>query len=139
MHLNERQNENEFAGGIFLALIFLICKALEFGWSFAITEGEYISNITNMVTIFVVLLVVFTMPTYWHGMNDKHRGIFKLSLLVFISGFSFIVADYGVGFCKTESIKVLIIALTCVSTAHVILVLLLNTLFYKPKRKIKRS
>lgn len=139
MNLNERQNENEFAGGIFLALIFLVAKALEFGWSFAIEEGAYASNITSMVTILVILLVVFTMPTYWHGMRDKHRGVFKLSLLVFVSGFSFILADYGIDFCKTESVKVLVVALTCVSTAHVILVLLLNTLLYKPKRKIKRS
>ena len=137
MNLNERQNENEFAGGIFLALVFILCKALEFGWSFEITEGEYASNITNMVTIFVVLLVVFTMPTYWHGMRDKHRGVFKLSPLVFISGFSFIIADYGIGFCKTESVKVLIIALTCTSMVHVLLVLLLNTLLYKPKRRKK--
>ena len=137
--MSTKQNENEFAGGIFLALVFIVVKALEFGWSFEITEGEYASNITNMVTIFVILLVVFTMPTYWHGMKDKHRGIFKLFLLVFVSGFSFILADYGIGFCKSESIKVLVIALTCVSTAHVILVLLLNTLLYKPKRKIKRS
>lgn len=137
--MREKEFENEFAGGIFLALVFIVCKALEFGWSFAITEGEYISNITNMVTIFVVLLVFFTMPTYWHGMKDKHRGVFKLSLLVFVSGFSFILADYGIGFCKIESVKILVIALTCVSTAHIILVLLLNTLLYKPKRKIKRS
>lgn len=137
--MSSKQNENEFAGGIFLALVFIVCKALEFGWSFEITEGKYTSNITNMVTIFVVLLVLFTMPTYWHGMRDKHRGVFKLSLLIFVSGFSFILADYGISFCKIESIKVLVIALTCVSTAHVILVLLLNTLLYKPKRKIKRS
>ena len=139
MHLNGRQNENEFAGGIFLALVFLICKALEFGWSFAIEEREYLSNITNMVTIFVVLLVIFTMPTYWHGMKNKHRGIFKLSLLLFVSGFSFILADYGIGFCKIESVKILVIVLACVSMTHVLLVLLLNTLLYKPKRKIKRS
>lgn len=138
MHLNGRQNENEFAGGIFLALVFIVCKALEFGWSFTIEEGEYLYNITNMVTIFVVLLVIFTMPTYWHGMRDKHRGVFKLSLLVFVSGFSFIMADYGIGFCKTESIKVLIIALTCVSMAHVLIVLLLNTLLYKPKKRRKK-
>lgn len=136
--MSSKQNENEFAGGIFLALIFLICKALEFGWSFALEEGEYVSNITSMVTILVILLVLFTMPTYWHGMRDKHRGVFKLSLLVFVAGFSFIIADYGISFCKTESVKILVIALTCVSTAHVILVLLLNTLLYKPKRKIKR-
>ncbi len=136
--MSTKQNENEFAGGIFLALVFIVVKALEFGWSFGIEEREYASNITNMVTIFVVLLVVFTMPTYWHGMNDKHRGIFKLSLLVFISGFSFIVADYGIGFCKTESVKVLVIALTCASMAHVILVLLLNTLLYKPKKRRKK-
>lgn len=136
--MSTKQNENEFAGGIFLALVFLVVKALEFGWSFAITEGEYISNITNIVTIFVILLVVFTMPTYWHGMRDKHRGVFKLSLLVFVSGFSFIMADYGIGFCKTESIKVLIIALTCISIVHVLLVLLLNTLLYKPKKRRKK-
>ena len=135
--MREKEFENEFAGGIFLALIFLICKALEFGWSFEITEGEYASNITNMVTIFVVLLVIFTMPTYWHGMRDKHRGVFKLSLLVSVSGFSFILADYGVGFCKIESVKILVIALTCVSMAHVLIVLLLNTLLYKPKSKKK--
>lgn len=135
--MSSKQNENEFAGGIFLALIFLICKALEFGWSFALEEGEYVSNITSMVTILVILLVLFTMPTYWHGMKDKHRGVFKLSLLVFVSGFSFILTDYGIGFCKIESVKVLVIALTCVSTAHVILVLLLNTLLYKPKRRKK--
>lgn len=138
MHLNEKQNENEFAGGIFLALIFLICKALEFGWSFEITDGEYLNNITNMVTIFVVLLVLFTMPTYWHGMKDKHRGIFKLSLLVFVAGFSFILADYGIGFCKIESVKILVITLTCASMVHVILVLLLNTLLYKPKKRRKK-
>lgn len=137
--MSSKQNENEFAGGIFLALVFTICKALEFGWSFGIEDGEYLFNITNMVTIFVVLLVIFTMPTYWHGMKNKHRGVFKLSLLLFVSGFSFILADYGIGFCKIESVKVLVIALTCVSMAHVILVLLLNTLLYKPKRKIKRS
>lgn len=137
--MREKEFENEFAGGIFLALVFLICKALEFGWSFGIEEGEYASNITNMVTIFVVLLVVFTMPTYWHGMKNKHRGIFKLSILVFIVGFSFIMADYGIGFCKIESVKVLVVVLTCASMAHVLLVLLLNTLLYKPKRKIKRS
>ena len=136
--MSTKQNENEFAGGIFLALIFLICKALEFGWSFALEEGEYVSNITSMVTILVILLVLFTMPTYWHGMVNKHRGVFKLSLLIFISGFSFILADYGIGFCKVESVKVLVIALTCVSTAHVILVLLLNTLFYKPKKRRKK-
>lgn len=135
--MSTKQNENEFAGGIFLALVFIVCKALEFGWSFGIEEGAYISNITNMVTIFVVLLVIFTMPTYWHGMKDKHRGVFKLSLLVFVSGFSFILADYGIGFCKIESVKILVIALTCVSMAHVILVLLLNTLLYKPKRRKK--
>ena len=137
--MREKEFENEFAGGIFLALVFIVVKALEFGWSFEITDGEYLNNITNMVTIFVVLLVLFTMPTYWHGMRNKHRGIFKLSILVFISGFSFIIADYGIGFCKTEPIKVFIIALTCASMAHVLLVLLLNTLLYKPKRKIKRS
>ena len=136
--MSTKQNENEFAGGIFLALVFIVYKALEFGWSFEITDGEYLNNITNMVTIFVVLLVLFTMPTYWHGMRDKHRGIFKLSLLVFISGFSFIIADYGIGFCKTESIKVFIIALTCASMAHVLLVLLLNTLLYKPKKRRKK-
>lgn len=136
--MSSKQNENEFAGGIFLALIFLICKALEFGWSFALEEGEYVSNITSMVTILVILLVLFTMPTYWHGMKDKHRGVFKLSLLVFITGFSFIMADYGIGFCKTESIKVLVIALTCVSMIHVLLVLLLNTLLYKPKKRRKK-
>ena len=136
--MSSKQNENEFAGGIFLALIFIVCKALEFGWSFEITEGEYASNITNMVTIFVVLLVIFTMPTYWHGMKNKHRGIFKLSLLVFVSGFSFILADYGIGFCKTEFLKVFIIALTCVSMAHVLIVLLLNTLLYKPKKRRKK-
>lgn len=136
--MREKEFENEFAGGIFLALVFIVCKALEFGWSFTLEEGAYVSNITSMVTILVILLVVFTMPTYWHGMRDKHRGVFKLSLLVFISGFSFIIADYGIGFCRTGSIKVLIIALTCVSMAHVILVLLLNTLFYKPKKKRKK-
>lgn len=136
--MKEREYENEFAGGIFLALIFIVCKALEFGWSFGIEEGEYISNITNMVTIFVVLLVIFSMPTYWHGIRDKHRGVFKLSLLMFISGFSFILADYGIGFCKTESVKILVIALTCVSMAHVLLVLLLNTLLYKPKKRRKK-
>lgn len=135
--MKEREFENEFAGGIFLALIFIIAKALEFGWSFGIEEGAYISNITNMVTIFVVLLIIFTMPTYWHGMRDKHRGVFKLSLLLFISGFSFILADYGIGFCKIESVKILVIALTCVSMTHIILVLLLNTLLYKPKRRKK--
>jgi hypothetical protein len=136
--MREKEFENEFAGGIFLALVFIVCKALEFGWSFTIEEGEYFYNITNMVTIFVVLLVVFTMPTYWHGMRDKHRGVFKLSLLVFVAGFSFIMADYGIGFCKIESVKILVIALTCVSTAYVILVLLLNTLFYKPKKRRKK-
>lgn len=136
--MKERECENEFAGGIFLALVFIVCKALEFGWSFGIEEGEYTSNITNMVTIFVVLLVVFTMPTYWHGMKDKHRGIFKLSLLLFVSGFSFILADYGIGFCKIESVKILVIALTCASMAHVLLVLLLNTLLYKPKKRRKK-
>lgn len=136
--MREKEFENEFAGGIFLALVFIVCKALEFGWSFEITEGEYASNITNMVTIFVVLLVLFTMPTYWHGMRDKHRGIFKLSLLVFVAGFSFILADYGIGFCRTGSIKVLVIALTCASMAHVLLVLLLNTLLYKPKKRRKK-
>ena len=136
--MSGKQNENEFAGGIFLALIFLVCKALEFGWSFALEEGEYVSNITSMVTILVILLVLFTMPTYWHGIRDKHRGVFKLSLLLFVSGFSFILADYGIGFCKTESIKVFIIALTCVSMAHVLLVLLMNTLLYKPKKKRKK-
>ena len=136
--MSTKQNENEFAGGIFLALVFIVVKALEFGWSFGIEGGEYASNITNMITIFVILLVVFTMPTYWHGMRDKHRGVFKLSLLMFVSGFSFIIADYGIGFCKTESIKVLVIALTCVSMAHVLLVLLLNTLLYKPKKKRKK-
>lgn len=135
--MSTKQNENEFAGGIFLALVFIVCKALEFGWSFTIEEGGYLSNITNMVTIFVVLLVLFTMPTYWHGMRDKHRGVFKLSLLLFVSGFSFVLADYGIGFCKTESIKVLVVALTCASMAHVILVLLMNTLLYKPKRRKK--
>lgn len=136
--MKEKEFENEFAGGIFLALIFLVVKALEFGWSFGIEEGKYASNITNMVTIFVVLLVIFTMPTYWHGMRDKHRGVFKLSLLVFVSGFSFILADYGIGFCKIESIKVLVVALTCASMAHVLLVLLLNTLLYKPKKRRKK-
>lgn len=72
------------------------------------------------------------------SMKDKHRGIFKLSLLMFVSGFSFILADYGIGFCKTESIKVLIIALTCISMVHVLLVLLMNTLFYKPKKRRKK-
>lgn len=136
--MSTKQNENEFAGGIFLALVFIICKALEFGWSFAIEEGAYASNITSMVTILVILLVLFTMPTYWHGMRDKHRGIFKLSLLLFVSGFSFILADYGIGFCKTESVKILIVALTCASMVHVLLVLLLNTLLYKPKKKRKK-
>ena len=136
--MSSKQNENEFAGGIFLALVFIVVKALEFGWSFGIESGEYASNITNMVTIFVVLLVLFTMPTYWHGMKDKHRGVFKLSLLVFISGFSFILADYGIGFCKTESIKVLVVALTCASMVHVLLVLLMNTLLYKPKKRRKK-
>lgn len=136
--MKEREYENEFAGGIFLALVFTICKALEFGWSFAITESEYASNITSMVTILVILLVVFTMPTYWHGMRDKHRGIFKLSLLVFISGFSFIVADYGISFCRTEFVKVFVVALTCVSMAHVLIVLLMNTLLYKPKKRRKK-
>lgn len=137
--MSTKQNENEFAGGIFLALVFIVCKALEFGWSFGIEEGEYTSNITNMVTIFVVLLVIFTMPTYWHGMRDKHRGVFKLSLLVFVSGFSFIIADYGIGFCKIESVKILVITLTCASMVHVLLVLLLNTLLYKPKKRRKKS
>lgn len=136
--MSSKQNENEFAGGIFLALVFLICKALEFGWSFGIEDGEYLSNITSMVTILVILLVLFTMPTYWHGMKDKHRGVFKLSLLVFVSGFSFIIADYGISFCKIESVKILVIALTCVSMAHVLLVLLLNTLLYKPKKRGKK-
>ena len=136
--MREKEFENEFAGGIFLALVFLVCKALEFGWSFAIEEGAYASNITSMVTILVILLVIFTMPTYWHGMKNKHRGIFKLSLLVFVSGFSFILADYGIGFCKIESVKVLVVAFTCVSMAHVILVLLLNTLLYKPKKRRKK-
>ena len=136
--MSSKQNENEFAGGIFLALIFTICKALEFGWSFAIEEGAYASNITSMVTILVILLVLFTMPTYWHGMKDKHRGIFKLSLLVFVSGFSFILADYGIGFCKTEFVKVFVVALTCVGMAHVLIVLLMNTLLYKPKKRRKK-
>lgn len=107
-------------GLIVFMISLLVFKINIYGWSFMLVQHNYMRNLTNIITGFVV--IVKTVSIIIHkGFDNPKRSIFFLSMWLSIISFLYIMLDTIMKFCSDKYLKMLLSIIYILSASIFIL------------------
>ena len=94
-------------GLIILMISLLISKITMYGWSFMLVKNDYMRNLTNIITVSVI--VIKTVSIIIHkGFDNPKRSIFFLNMWLSVISFLYIMLDTIIKFCSDKYLKILL-------------------------------